>query len=70
MAGSRDFYEILGVPRTASQDDGRGLPNPRGSAGDLYAEARIMIPDQLSDAERKLFEKLAAASGFDPRRRS
>jgi curved DNA-binding protein len=49
---------------------GRGLPNPRGSAGDLYAEARIMIPDQLSDAERKLFEELAAASGFDPRRRS
>jgi hypothetical protein len=29
-----------------------------------------MIPDQLSDAERKLFEELAAASGFDPRRRS
>jgi curved DNA-binding protein len=49
---------------------GRGLPNPRGSAGDLFAEARIMIPDQLSDAERKLFEELAAASGFDPRRPS
>ncbi|HEY6481470.1 MAG TPA: J domain-containing protein, partial [Streptosporangiaceae bacterium] len=49
---------------------GRGLPNPRGSAGDLFAEARIMIPDHLSRRERTLFEELAAASDFDPRRRS
>jgi curved DNA-binding protein len=48
---------------------GRGLPNPRGDAGDLFAEARIMVPGQLSAAERRLFEELAAASGFDPRRR-
>jgi curved DNA-binding protein len=49
---------------------GRGLPSPRGSAGDLFAEARIMIPGQLSSGERKLFEELAAASDFDPRRPS
>jgi curved DNA-binding protein len=49
---------------------GRGLPNPRGSAGDLFAEVRIMIPGQLSRAEQKLFEELAAASDFDPRRPS
>jgi curved DNA-binding protein len=49
---------------------GRGLPHPRGSAGDLFAEARIMVPDRLSRAERKLFEELAAASDFDPRRPS
>jgi curved DNA-binding protein len=47
---------------------GRGLPNPRGSAGDLYAEARIMMPTHLSEGERELFEQLAAASQFDPRR--
>src|SRR6202041_2228050 len=31
---------------------GRGLPNPKGKAGDLFAEARIMVPPRLSHAER------------------
>jgi curved DNA-binding protein len=48
---------------------GRGLPNPRGKPGDLYAEARIMVPPRLTDDERRLFEQLAAVSTFDPRRR-
>ena len=48
---------------------GRGLPNPRGTPGDLYAEAKIVVPPRLSDAQRRLFEQLAAASNFDPRRR-
>jgi curved DNA-binding protein len=47
----------------------RGLPHPRGRAGHLYAEIRIVVPDKLSDAERQLFEQLAAASTFDPRSR-
>jgi curved DNA-binding protein len=47
---------------------GRGLPNPRGEPGDLYAEARIMVPPQPTEAERDLFEQLAAVSTFDPRR--
>jgi curved DNA-binding protein len=47
---------------------GRGLPNPKGKAGDLFAEARIMVPPHLSRAERRLFEQLAAESEFDPRR--
>ena len=47
---------------------GRGLPNPKGKAGDLFAEARIMVPTRLSHAERRLFEQLAAESDFDPRR--
>ena len=47
---------------------GRGLPNPKGKAGDLFAEARIMVPPRLSDAQRRLFEQLAAESDFDPRR--
>jgi DnaJ-class molecular chaperone len=48
---------------------GRGMPNPRGKPGDLYAEVRIMVPPQLSDEERRLFEQFAAVSTFDPRRR-
>ncbi|MEU8251931.1 DnaJ C-terminal domain-containing protein [Nonomuraea sp. NPDC048916] len=49
---------------------GRGMPNPRGTAGDFFAEVRIMVPARLTDEERRLFERLAAASRFDPRRRS
>jgi curved DNA-binding protein len=48
---------------------GRGLPHPRGTHGDLYAEVRIMVPRKLSREERHLFEELAAKSTFDPRRR-
>ena len=46
---------------------GRGLPNRRGPPGDLFAEARIMVPATLSKDERRLFEELARKSTFDPR---
>ncbi|MCT2279581.1 DnaJ domain-containing protein [Micromonospora chalcea] len=46
---------------------GRGMPNPRGQAGDLYAEVKVMVPDRLSDAERDLWQRLAEVSSFDPR---
>ena len=45
---------------------GRGLPNPRGAPGDLYAEVRIMVPAEPTEAERRLFEQLAAASALRP----
>ena len=48
---------------------GRGLPNPRGNPGDLYAEAKIMVPATLTDDERRLFQELGRVSAFDPRRR-
>jgi curved DNA-binding protein len=47
---------------------GRGMPNPRGAPGDLYAEAKIMVPPKLTDEETRLFEELARTSTFDPRR--
>jgi len=46
-----------------------GLPHPRGSAGHLYAEVKIVVPAKLTDDERRLFEELASVSTFDPRRR-
>jgi curved DNA-binding protein len=46
----------------------RGLPNPAGTPGDLYAEVRIVVPSALSHREKELFEELARASDFDPRR--
>ncbi|MCZ0997196.1 hypothetical protein O1M63_02310 [Streptomyces mirabilis] len=44
------------------------MPNPRGEDGNLYAEVRIMVPPEPTARERELFEELAAASAFDPRR--
>ena len=47
---------------------GRGMPNPRGAPGDLFAEVKIMVPRRLTEEERRLFERLAAVSTFDARR--
>jgi curved DNA-binding protein len=49
---------------------GRGLPNPRGTPGDLYAEVKLMVPAKLTREEKRLFEELAGTSKFDPRRKS
>src|SRR5580704_3291392 len=46
-----------------------GLPHPRGGAGPLYAAVKIVVPANLTDEERSLFEQLATVSTFDPRRR-
>ncbi|SDK47545.1 DnaJ C-terminal domain-containing protein [Nonomuraea jiangxiensis] len=48
---------------------GRGMPNPRGAAGDFFAEVRVMVPAGLTEEQRRLFEQLAAVSTFDPRGR-
>ncbi|MFI5909119.1 DnaJ C-terminal domain-containing protein [Dactylosporangium sp. NPDC051541] len=48
---------------------GYGLPNPRGTPGDLFAELRIVIPDRLTDGERALFVSLARESAFNPRKK-
>jgi len=47
---------------------GRGLPKPRGGAGDLIAVAQIVVPPQLSERERELYRQLAETSEFNPRR--
>jgi curved DNA-binding protein len=47
---------------------GRGLPMPRGGAGDLYAVPQVVVPPQLSERERELYGELQAAASFDPRR--
>jgi curved DNA-binding protein len=46
----------------------KGMPNPKGKPGDFFAEVRIMVPSRLTKEERRLFEELAAASKFDPRK--
>lgn len=46
---------------------GRGLPQREGEKGDLIVVIRVEVPLQVADAERALWEKLAAGSGFKPR---
>ncbi|MFB7222282.1 DnaJ C-terminal domain-containing protein [Streptomyces sp. NPDC056227] len=49
---------------------GEGMPHPKGSAGDLYAEIQVMVPSSPSPRERELFGELAGASTFDPRKQA
>jgi curved DNA-binding protein len=46
---------------------GKGLSQAGGGRGDLLAEIRIVVPEQLTERERELFEQLAKASPFRPR---
>jgi len=46
---------------------GKGFPNAKSGAGDLYAEINIRVPEALSTEERELFEQLAKVSHFTPR---
>ena len=46
---------------------GKGLPQPGGGAGDLYAVLSIVVPPAPTEQEKKLFEELRAASRFNPR---
>jgi curved DNA-binding protein len=46
---------------------GRGLTQRAGGNGDLIVVARIEVPQNVSEAERKLWEQLASESKFKPR---
>ncbi len=47
---------------------GKGLAKgSRGEFGDLYAVAKIVVPESVGSAERELWEKLRDASKFRPR---
>jgi curved DNA-binding protein len=45
---------------------GKGMPGRRSRHGDLYARVQIMVPDELDERERKLFEELRTDSSFHP----
>jgi curved DNA-binding protein len=46
---------------------GEGLPTSGGEHGDLFARIQIVVPKELDDRQRELYEQLAAATQFDPR---
>jgi curved DNA-binding protein len=45
---------------------GRGFPNGKGAAGDLFVEVQIAVPPSPTPEERELLEKLARSSHFAP----
>lgn len=45
----------------------KGLPKKGGVTGDLFVEAKIIVPKNLSEAEQELFEKLKTVSTFKAR---
>ena len=45
----------------------KGMPNPKGAPGDLYATVVVKVPPHPSDKERELFEELKKSSDFNPR---
>lgn len=47
---------------------GKGLTSRNGKAGDLLVTIRIVVPEKTSDRERELYEQLAKASEFRPRK--
>lgn len=52
--------EIIRIP-------GKGYKDGQGSRGDLVAEVKIMVPKQLTDEEKEIFENLNKISKFNPR---
>jgi len=47
---------------------GKGLPFGTEKRGDLYVEASIQMPSQISKEEERLWKELAIASAFNPRK--
>lgn len=41
----------------------KGLPNPKGSTGNLFVRLLITVPKELNERERELYEQLKQASG-------
>lgn len=46
---------------------GKGYKDGKGGRGDLIAEVKIMVPKQLTEEEKKLYQKLDEISTFHPR---
>jgi len=42
---------------------GRGIPKPKGGKGDLYFKAKIAVPKELTDEQKKLVQQLNLENG-------
>ena len=46
---------------------GKGYKNKQGGRGDLVAEVKIVVPQKLTDEEKRIYQKLDKISNFNPR---
>ena len=46
---------------------GKGYKDGKGGRGDLVAEVKIVVPKQIGEEEKALYEKLKEISKFEPR---
>lgn len=67
--------ETIGVNILAGTQSGekvripqKGYKDGQGGRGDLIANIKTVVPKELTEEERKLFEKLRNVSDFNPRR--
>ncbi len=68
MVGSVRLKVPAGVkPGQKLRLAGKGMPSREG-AGDLYVHLLVAVPAHPSDAEHKLYERLAEISDFNPRK--
>lgn len=47
---------------------GKGYKDGKGGRGNFIIEARIMVPKNMTEEEKKLFKKLDEISKFNPRK--
>ena len=52
--------EVIKIPA-------KGYKNKNGSRGDLVAEVKIMVPKNMTEEEKNIFQKLNEISKFNPR---
>ncbi len=48
--------------------EGKGYLDGKGGRGDLIARVCIMVPKDMSEQEKKLFQELQKVSQFNPRK--
>ena len=46
---------------------GKGYKDGQGGRGDLIANVKTVVPKELTEEEKELFEKLKQVSNFNPR---
>ncbi len=46
---------------------GKGFPNKKGAAGDMYLVISIVVPPAPTEEEKELYKRLSEVSTFNPR---
>ena len=71
ISGIDDTVSVFVPPGIQSGEkvklSGKGYKDGKGGRGDLVTEVRIMVPKNISNEEKELYEKLEQVSNFNPR---